>query len=251
MLSFFVVLTVLFFFLAKEKGSLSLSFIAGISCGLAVLVKQTAGFIVIAILVFQLWHHRSNILKINKIPQIIFDKYLLIFGIGVAITTLHWFYIVTKVYGEPLYTPPIPKIVFQQVWWFNLLSKRPVFLYLVTIPYLVPLFALMYFSIIIGPFIKGFINERKTFLIIWALTFLVILIWRTTKENRYMLPAYPAIAMLSADLLVRIEAFIDNRLKKPYGLIVIIAALIACAFWSVPIGINHALANFPLILKPF
>lgn len=251
MLSFFVALTVLFFFLAKEKNSLLLSFIAGLSCGIAVLTKQTGGFIIIAILIFHLWQQRSNIFKLNKIHQIIFDKYLLIFVFGFLIVTFHWFYAVIKIYGEPLYAPPIPKIVFQQVRWFMTLSKRPRFLYLVSIPYLVPAFGLAYFSIIAGPFIRKFIDEKKAFLFIWVLVFLAILMFRGARENRYMLPAYPAIAILSADILQRIGTFIDSRLKKHYGDIFIIAVLIACAFWSVPIGIKHALTNCALILKPF
>ena len=72
-----------------------------------------------------------------------------------------------------------------------------------------------------------------------------------TKENRYMLPAYPAIAMLSADLLQKIGSFIERKFKRHNGDIFIIAVLMACAFWSVPIGLTCALRNLALILKPF
>lgn len=248
MLSFFVVLTVLLFFLAKERNNLFLSFIAGITSGIAILAKQTGGFIIIAILIFHLWQHKSNIFKLNKIHKVIFDKYLLVFGLSALIVIFHWFYMITKIYGHPLYVPTPPEI-HQEVEWFIILSKRPHFLYLVTIPYLVPVFTLVYFAIIGGPFIRGFVDEKKTFLIIWVLTFLCILMG--AKENRYMLPAYPAIAMLSADLLERIGNFIDNKFKMHSGDIFIIVILIACAFWSVPIGINHVLRNLALILKPF
>lgn len=251
MLSFFVTLTVLFFFLAKEKNNLFLYFIAGTTCGIAVLTKQTGGFILIAILIFHLWQHKSNIFKLNKIHQISFDKYLLIFGLGILIVCFHWFYIVSKTYGHPLYSPPHPGVG-EKVWWFMTLRQRPRLLYLISIPYLVPVFALVYFTIIGGPFIRGFIDEKKAFLVIWVLTFLGILMYLgATKENRYMLPAYPAIAILSADVLERIGNFLNLRFKKHYGTIFVVAILLACAFWSVPIGLRHALANAPLILKPF
>lgn len=252
MLSFFVVLTVLLFFLAKERQNLLLCFAAGLACGIAVLVKQTGGFIIIAILVFHFWQHKNDMFKLDKVGEIIFDRYLLIFGLGALIIIFHWFYMITETYGHPLYSPPHPGLAQQGVGWWVALSRRPRFLYLITIPYMVPVFALVYFAIVISPFIRRFINEKKTFLIIWILTFLGMLMYLgATKENRYMLPAYPAIAMLSADLLVKIESFVNNRLKRPYGLIVVIAVLIACAFWSVPIGIEHALTNRALILKPF
>ena len=250
MVSFFVVLTALLFFLAKERSNLFLCFIAGITSGIAVLAKQSGGFILITILIFHLYQHKSELFKINKIQRIIFDRYLLVLILGMLIVTFHWFYAITKTYGHPLYSPSQPGIQ-QQTWWFAALSKRPRFLYLVTIPYLVPVFALVYFSIIAGPFIRGFINEKKAFLVIWILTFLGILMFMKTKENRYMLPAYPAIAMLSADLLQKIGNFINSKFKRHFGDIFIIVVLIACAFWSVPIGLKHALDNLPLILKPF
>lgn len=250
MLSFFVVLTVLLFFLAREKNNLFLFFIAGITCGIAVLVKQTGGFIIIAILIFHLWQHKSELFKIKKIHRVIFDKHLLVFFLGALIIIFHWFYIVIKIYGNPLYSPPKPEIIFQRAEWFMALSRRPRFLYLVTIPYLVPVFALAYFTIIAGPFIRGFIDKKKAFLIIWILTFL-ILIMNMGRENRYMLPAYPAIAMLSADLLQKIGDFINSKLKKQYGDIFILVVLTACAFWSMPIGLKYALRNLSLILKPF
>lgn len=250
MVSFFVVLTVLLSFLAKEKNNFLLFFVAGMISGIAVLVKQSGGFIIIAILVFHLWQQKSDILKIDKFNQILFNKYLLIFGLGMLMVTFHWFYEVTKTYGHPLYSPSQPGIE-QHPWWFMTLDKRPWFLYLVTIPYLVPIFALAYFAIIATPFMREFVNTKRTFLIIWFLVFLSILIIMKTKENRYMLPAYPAIAMLSADLLERMGNFINAKFKRHCGDILIVMILIACAFWSVPIGIKHAFANAALILKPF
>ena len=249
-LSFFVILTVLLFFLARERNNMILSFLAGIACGIAILIKQSGGFIIITILIFHLWQHRSGILKLKRIGRILVDRYLLILILALLIVCSHWFYTVSGTYGNPLYSPSKCGL-HQQATWFMALSQRPRFLYLFSIPYLVPVFILAYFSILAGPFIKNFIDEKKAFLIIWVLTFLGILMIMGAKENRYMLPAYPAIAILSADLLQRIGSFIDSRFKKRYGDIFIIAILVACAFWSAPIGIKYALANLALILKPF
>jgi hypothetical protein len=250
MLSFFVVLTVLLFFLAKEKDNLLLSFMAGVACGVAVLVKQTAGFILIAFLIYHLWQNKAGLLRLNKLPRIIFDKHLIAIALGVLIVCFHWFFIITKTYGHPLYSPSKAGIEYQSQW-FMILRQRPRFLYLVSIPYLVPIFSLVYFSIIVGPFIRGFINDKKAFLIIWLLSFSGIIMILGAKENRYMLPAYPAIAMLSADLLQKIGGAIDKRLKGYFADIFIVVVLLACAFWSVPIGLKHILSNSALILKPF
>jgi hypothetical protein len=251
MLSFFVVLTVLFFFLAREKKNLSLSFMAGITCGIAVLVKQTAGFILIVFLFYHLWQNKSGLFKLNKVFRIIFDKYLIAVALGMLIVSFHWFFIVTKTYGHPLYMPSKTGGIEYQSEWFMILSQRPRFLYLFSIPYLVPIFALVYFSIIAGPFIRGFINDKKVFLIIWLLSFLGAIMILGAKENRYMLPAYPAIAMLSADLLQKIGCFINKRLKGYFADAFIIVILLACAFWSVSIGLRHISSNSALILKPF
>ena len=251
MLSFFVILTVLLFFAGRDKNSMIFSFLAGVSSGTAVLVKQTGGFIIIAILIFHLWQNRYRLFKLGEIPRVLFEKHLLIFGLGMLAVTFHWFYAASATYGHPLYAPHIDKEVFKEVGWFMTLRARPRFLYLAAIPYLVPLFALGYFSVIRAVCTEKSVSDRKVFLIIWVLTFLGILILRSTKENRYMLPAYPALAILSADILRGIGAFIDARIKGHYGGIFIVAALIACALWSAPIGIRHALANAALILKPF
>ena len=248
MLSFFVVLTVLLFFLAKQKQNLFICILAGVSAGIAVLIKQTGGFIIIALLFFHFWQNRLSIFKLDRIKEIVFDRYIWVFGLCALAVIFHWFYAITKAYGHPLYKPAPPGI-HQDVLWFSILRQRPYFLYLTSIPYLIPVYALVYFVIIAGHFIRGFIDKHKTFLIIWLLTFLYILIG--TKENRYMLPAYPAIAMLSADVLVKIEDFLNRKFKGIYGDVLVITILIACAFWSVPIGINHALWNSALILRPF
>jgi len=250
MLSFFVVSAVALFFLAKGKENPLFSFLAGIACGIAVLVKQTGGFIVIAILIFHLWQNRSRVIRPNEVHRVLFDKYLLLLGLGLVITCFHWFYAVTTTYGNPVYTPGQPGIE-QQASWFMFLSQRPRFLHLVSMPYMVPLFVLAYLAVLAGPFIKGFIDEKKAFLVIWALTFLGILMIMNTKENRHMLPAYPAIAMLSADILQRVGNFIDTKFKKYYGDVFIILVLIACAFYSAPIGVRHAMVNAALIRAPF
>jgi len=250
MLTFFVTLTVLLVLIGREKDSVLISFISGVVCGIGVLVKQTAGFLVIAIGVFHIWQHRRNVLKMEKIPKIIFDKHLIALAIGLIVTTAHWFYLASVTYGNPLYSPQYTDLS-QKAAWFALLDSRPRFLYLGSIPYHVPLFLLAYFTIFCGPFLKNFIDDKRAFLITWTLTFFGILFYMGTKENRYMLPAYPAIAMLSADVLNRVRCFLNGKLKLHLGDILVVAVLIGCAFWSVPIGLKHALVNTALIRVPF
>lgn len=249
MLSFFVVLTVLLFFLAKEKNNLFLSFAAGIAAGSAVLLKLTGAFIIIVILIFHLWQHRARLIKFKTLHRVILDRHLLVFGLAVLLITFHWFFAIHRTYSTFIYRPARLQL-YKDMLWFKILDGRPRFLHIVAMPSLVPLFALAYFAIIAAPF-KRLRNQKKAFLIIWALTLLIILTVMKARENRYMLPAYPALAMLTADVLERIGNFINSRFKSYYGDIFIVAVLLACAFWSVPIGVKHALANVALIFKPF
>ncbi|MBN3037814.1 MAG: glycosyltransferase family 39 protein [Candidatus Omnitrophica bacterium] len=252
MLSSFVLLSVFLFFLAKDKNSLLLSFLSGVSCGISVLIKQSGGFIFIALILSHLWQNRHGLTKADRLLRVIFDRQMLLFAMGVFAVCFHWFYIITKTYGNPLYNPArlCPELK-QQALWFKMLSQRPRYLLLVSTVYLVPVFVLGYFAVIVGAFMPKPLGYKRSFLIIWVLTFLGIFLFLGSRENRYMLPVYPALAILSAIYLERIGAFIDARFKKGYGAFFILVILLACAIWSAPIGIKHALRNLPLILEPF
>jgi len=250
MIAFFVLLTVLLYYIARERKSIPLAFFAGVCSGIAVLVKQTGGMVIIAIVIFHFWEKRADLLKPRGYYKALFDKQLISMAFGFVIITFHWFFLAYTTYGNILYKPPRDSSIFQHVGWFVTLSRRPRLLYLVTIPYLVPVFALAYAALASIIPIKGYSTKERRFLAVWLLTFLVILIYLSTKENRYMLPAYPAIAILSADILSRIGAHL-NRRHAGAGDVLVIMVLLACAFWSVPIGLKHAYYNVALIMKPF
>ena len=82
----------------------------------------------------------------------------------------------------------------------------------------------------------------------------ILIMGSVLKEHRYMLPFYPALAILSAYALSKIKNLLSVRLGPKQILlpeIIIIIFLILSAVWSIPIGINPALINKSLILEPF
>ena len=252
MLSFLVTLSVLTYFISRKKLNSFVYFATGLIIGCSILVKQTGGFIVIAILIFSLFYEKKVSLNLSQFFKRILNKNNFLILLGIFVITLHWFASVYNIYGDPLFGPKPEHSAMEQEGWFMTISQRPAYLYLIAIPYLVPVFLLSYFVILLGPFIKGFIDEKKSFLIIWILTYFCLLSFIfNTRENRYMLPAYPAIAILSAVVLHNIGDFINKHFKTKLGGFIIVSILLFCAMWSVPIGVEHALRNQALILLPF
>jgi hypothetical protein len=86
-------------------------------------------------------------------------------------------------------------------------------------------------------------------LFLWLAVFLY-LNWGY-KEERYLLPAIPAMALLSGWYTHRIRAMLDGRFGRHLGTVVVLLAIILCAIWSIPmarevIASDGALIRFPL-----
>lgn len=249
MLSFFVILGVVLFFIARRQHNWLYALLAGVAVGIATLTKQSGGFVAIAIFGFHLWANRAS-LRGKGIIRVLFDKNIVSFALAIFIVTLPWFYVVTKTYGLPWYQPHQPGIA-DNVDWFRLISSRPWYTYLVGIPYQVPLFVLLY------PGIITLIRDRDKrdagiFLLIWLLVFVIIFhFYLRGKEHRYMLPVYPAIAIFSAFFLDKVRKIVNNRVKFPMGEAMVIILIILCACWSVRIGLLHVFSNQALIRMPF
>jgi hypothetical protein len=249
MLSFFVILGVVLFFIARRKDNWLYAILAGVAVGIATLTKQSGGFVAIAIFGFHLWVNRAR-LRGRGVTKVIFEKNIVSFGLAVFIVTLPWFYIVTKTYGFPWYQPHQPGIA-QSVDWFRIVSSRPWYTYLVGIPYQVPLYVLLY------PGVCTIFRDREKresgiFLLIWLLVFVAIFhFYLHSKEHRYMLPVYPVIAIFSAFFLEKVRKIVNRKFKFPLGEVVIGILIILCACWSVRIGLLHAFSNQALIRMPF
>ena len=252
MLSVFVTLSVILFFLAQKKDTLWLSFLSGISCGIAVLTKQNAGILFPGLIVYSILIKRTF-------------KHLITYGIGLTLVSAPWFCKIYSIYKDPLYMP-VNKDILQTdtTGWFKRISSRPppFKLFTIGIPYLSPPFILFYATL--KDFIPGLrlwipvermSKERDNIMLLWfwILTFFLFLVFYTGgDEHRRMLPAYPAIAVLSAYILNKLRIFIERLFNNNIlPEIIIIVILIASAFWSAPMGIATVMENDAIITKPF
>jgi len=248
----FVTLSAILFFLAQKKDKFWLSFLGGISCGIAVLTKQNAGIIFPGLIVYSILIKRSF-------------KHLIPYGIGLTMATASWFYKVYSIYGNPLYSPSHPNLQkTDTTGWFKRIASRPrpLILFSIGIPYLSPLFILAYITL------KNFVLRLRlwnsiekmnkegnniAFLWFWILSFILFFIfYGGGDEHRRMLSAYPAIAVLSAYILNKMRIFFEKRFNNAILFeLILLAILIASALWSVPMGIEAVMTNDAIITKPF
>jgi len=257
MLTFFVILTVLFFLVALRKKIPIMAFFAGLACGIATLTKQTGILLAPALWLFIVLLKRKDFYNIRGIVKAIFNSYFLFFLIGLLISSGFWFYKVYLVYGTPFFWPDIGDAVAKDTTgWFKVVAGRPhpYILFSIGIPFICPLFLLAYFSI------KNFILNLKkiilgeefnyVFIILW-LWILIFYITAIGKEHRYMLPIYPPLAILSAYYLSRIKIFIATKSNAFFGEIIIILILLVSAVYTIPLGLNTLMQGTALFLKPF
>jgi hypothetical protein len=241
------------FIMAVKRKMPLLSLISGIFCGLSAVTKQNGAFIIIVIF---LWHLASNLGKLTNrktFLSAIFDKNLLLLGAGFVLGSGHWFWKVYSTYDTPFYLPHKQITDLQPTAWFNLVSSRPWYTYLLGIPYQNPLFALFLFFPAALWFDKK--NAKNTlFFALWGVIFFVIFqtyLGNAGREHRYMMPAYPAFAIFAGYLLDIGRGFLDRKNRYHTGGVFLIILLFFSAVWSVPIGLNAVFMKMSLILRPF
>jgi len=247
-------LSILLYILSIDKKMPILAFAGGISCGLSAITKQNGAFIVFVVIIWHLITNFDRLFRKDTFLKVIFDRNLILFGLGAILSAGYWFAKVTSVYGNPVYRPHqagISRVA--EITWFKTVGSRSRYLYLAGIPYQNPLFALAY----IAP-LWLFLDKKRaknTLLpIIWIAVFLYIFqvyLGRGGKEHRYMLPAYPAYAILGAYIANRLRMFIDRKTGFRVGTVLLLILLAASAFWSIPMGLDVVFMNKALILKPF
>ena len=235
--------------LKKERSVLALA--GGMACGLSVITKQNGVIIPIAIVC---WHFANNwraLIKKETCLKVLLDKNLIFFGLGCVVSSGYWFYKVTLIYGNPLYKPLQTNLLeASKTAWFKMVHSRPKHLYLLGIPYQNPLFVLAYIAPI-WLWIDKVKQNKLLFPTLWLVVSFVVAYKLMGGEHRYMLPAYPAFAILGAYSANRLRVILDRSLGLHSGSILLVIALLTSAIWSVPIAMNVLFHNGALILKPF
>ena len=241
----FVALSVLLFIQARKRGRLLLAALAGVCAGLAATAKPTGGLIVIVIGLYHLWLTRHDI-RHGRFKAVVFDKTIIAFLAASFLASLPWYGLVTVTYGKPWYRGSLA-LIDETAPWFRMLQERSRYIYLVNIPAQTPVLLLAYYVLLdLARRLTG--KDYRVLLFLWLIVYLYV-VWGY-KEERYLLPAIPAAALLSGLYLQRIRVWCDHRVGFHAGKILVILALVLCSIWSVPLARNVVLNNRALIEFP-
>ncbi len=252
--SMWVILALFIFYWAYHRNSFLGSLCAGICLGLSLLTKQNA-----LLLLPIVW------LYIFAVSRKIFSAHFLIFAATGLFLSAHWYLRVYNTYGTPLYHPGYAQMVEMSTdmsrKWFQVLDKRPhpSILFSVGIPYVCPPMIFLYATL------KQLWTEARLawtratganpwlFLWFWLLAFFLFFVFRAeSKEERYLLPAYPAIAVLAAAGLEKIRQWAKPFFVQPmYVDAVIVIFLAFSAWWAVPLAWETIFDERYLLMKPF
>jgi 4-amino-4-deoxy-L-arabinose transferase-like glycosyltransferase len=244
-LSLLVALTALVYYLALTKRSLGLLIVSGLVFGLSLLTKNSAVMIMIPLAL-------CSYIYTKKITRA--SAYLSIFFVVALVVALPWYIAATKAFGRPLYTP-YQQGISKTIDWFQFINTRPWYTFLVNIPFQVPLYILGYIALIRAA-LRIDRSKHYLFLSVWFVSFLVLLTYGTHRtemlgpDNRYMLPALPALAILSARLLDSVRSFLNRRWCKPWGDIICGLSLVGCAWWSLRLAFRF-IPRADVLIAPF
>lgn len=267
MTAFFVVLAVIMHLYGLKTDRPLCSLFAGVSCGIAILAKMSAVYIVFTVLLFHLFENRNNPVNYKNIKNLLFNKKLLYFLAGVFIVSAWWFNLYYSVFSLQTIKGYF-KV--EETWeaakswnrYFSTVSLRPWYSYFVLVPYQFPLYLLSY---VFAPFFvlrskikffKGLIGKEARylqFLIIWIAVVFMFLSLKPGKELRYMLIAFPAIAILSAYCLNLFFRWLKSKnfdvsinLVKLFFVSIIFVSL----FYSLKIALPRVLFRADIIPIP-
>jgi 4-amino-4-deoxy-L-arabinose transferase-like glycosyltransferase len=165
-------------------------------------------------------------------------------GVSLAVAVLvsaGWFVTIWRVMGSPLFAPTDEGIVGSQDW-FRLLNAQPWYAYFVSIPYQTPVLLLGYAAMFRTKW-----NGPSVVLTVWVCVYVAGLTWLSVRdemigpEPRYMLPAYPALAVLAATMM--------ERLAKKVGWWTVGLAAAGAVMWAVLLFVKSR--HLGVIWDPF
>ncbi len=201
-----------YLFWREGKGTPAEMVFSGVLFGLAVLTRTSSLF---------------------ALPLFFIRKPRFLWSVPALLLVAPWFAIVAGKYGTPLYFPEAGSAK-DSLEWLQSISK-PWYFYLLDLAYLSPYFA------------AGLLAWRRQTrrLHLWFVLFLFPLsaLLFTSKplglEDRYLLPCYPALAVLTAGAVL--------SLKKPYKAAAVAVLAVAC-LWSLRLAVPLVLSRESLHL---
>lgn len=260
---FFAIATVWCFLGALRSSSWLGAFGAGLVAGLAILAKQNSILVLGVLCLYSsaVALRRADRSRPGPFFAAVFNPYVLCLVAGAAFVSLHWFVKVFQVYGTPIYEPTAQEILKgDETGWHDVLHRRPhaAILYTVGLCYLCPPMLVGYLSALrsglgrwIAP-VRSSVVWPQVLLWIWFGAFFVFFVTRgESREQRYLLPVHPALAILSASMLAGLRERIAPRSGAWLSEGLVVVFLVLSAWWSVPMALETIFDEKFLILKPF
>jgi hypothetical protein len=220
--TFFFTATLLLLYHAYQKKSTAVVLVSAIMAGLAMLTRN---FGVVLWPIFLIYYLCSKERRIRD---------LVLFLLVTGAMTAPWFLLMVRTYGTPLHQPdvasiakffPFVRFVFHRPWYtyiVNTIVSNPIWIFSV------------------GIFIlDGMKRPLKVLLTLWVFVLLLALIClryfihSVGIEDRYILPAYPALAIAASFVLsVLMEQYKTMRM-------LIVSLLLCSCIWSVHIAVVY------------
>lgn len=245
-------LTILLLLHYYRSNNLSFFILSVVSYAFALLTKNTA---ILVAPTFVLTAIYFSYRKERDIKRSILRAATMM-GIFFALTfllTFPWYYIAYKAFGTPM--TDVHKEGISKVYaWYAFQEGRPWYTYLVSIPAMVPLFLLGYYRGI--SVLRERTLSKELLLAVWFLSFFISIILITQlsemlgPDSRYMLPAYPPLAILAASQIMRFKDWLASKFSAPVAQFATVACLIICVVWSYSLS-NPNYAQFPQMYDHF
>ncbi len=251
-----------YYYSRNNKGG---CFLSGFIFGLAVLTNQKALLILPGLWLFTAITHPRQKWDIKTFLTATFNPYFVFFLIGIVIISYSWFHKIYDTYGQFFYQPDtLYKDSPQISKWLEILRLRPhgIIFYTVGTACISPIFIAGYTSIV--RFIKimfrsifgtPLIQKEDRFILflwLWVLSVSSYYLISRTGEYRYLVPVYPAMALLSGIVLNQWIGVARSIFRLPWlGHGIIIALIISSAVWTIPIAWSTIFNERNLIHIPF
>ncbi|GEM_PF-1926923 len=252
LLALFSTLALFLFYSAASAEKPFRALLAGACLGLALLTKGQALFLVPAAVIWRF------VTGDRPLARRILDPVLWAF-LGAAFwVSLPWFWAVTNAAGTPFWTPPfpLPAVDGNARDWYLFVTKRPWYVYPLDTLFQNPAFTFAFF-----PFAFYYLNlERPLHAKLWGLLFgwcvllpvLFLALW-PGREERYLLPAYPALALLAAASLEHARGRMEREWHgRPVGDWFVTLLIVGSCAWSLPLAWFYlVVAQLDAIPVPF
>ena len=190
-LALLVSLSVLITMLATDKGKNSIFGMAGLIFGLALLTKESAVFI-LPVLLYLILRAGINFQSLISIAS---------FAIAALLISAPWFFYFYTITGS-FARGAVIDAEYLQVPFIKMAVERSWYFYFVHVALISPIYLFGYFEIIER------LRRRESLMeVIWVLSYFIPLtvhgFMGNSYQTRYILPAVPALALLTASSLLR------------------------------------------------